>query len=234
MARLGWEGVLQGWPLSQDTTSSQFSFGSKTDPSLPKSEANSDAWWHLRDNIMKKVEKAEQLHERIEKNGEETALRTPKCLKKGRRRGRRCPGTTCYHGQEHDGADISTAAILKITLCWSRWKCLKSCSPLRAHAGEGFLSGTAAHGESPLKQTVPEELFPVGKPHPKAEKNNEKKGAAEFYGLTIPHPSTLLRGRKEKRRERRGEVGPAKRCMWGVYSSVLFLTMLFYPSVTLN
>lgn len=92
----------------------------------------------------------------------------------------------------------------------------KSCSPLRAHAGEGFLSGTAAHGESPLKQTVPEELFPVGKTHPKAEKNNEKKGAAEFYGLTIPHPSTLLKGRKEKRHER-SEVGPAKRCVCEVF-----------------
>lgn len=78
----------------------------------------------------------------------------------------------------------------------------RSCSPLRAHAGEGFLKGTTAHGEPPLEQIVPKELFPMGKTHPEADKNNEKKGAAKFYGLTrtpIPHPSVLLRRRRKKK-----------------------------------
>lgn len=50
VAKLGWECALQGWPLSQNTTSSQeepVSSCSKTDPSLPKPEAISDVWWHL-------------------------------------------------------------------------------------------------------------------------------------------------------------------------------------------
>lgn len=87
-----------------------------------------------------------------------------------------------------------------------------SCSPLRAHA-EGFLKRTAAHGEPPPEQTLPEELLPMGKIHTEAEKNSEKKGAAKFYGLTktrIPYLSVLLRRRREKRHERRSEAEPVR------------------------
>lgn len=79
------------------------------------------------------------------------------------------------------------------TVAWGYF--LKELWPAESPHRSEFLSGSAAHGEPPVEQILPEGRQPMERKHAGAGKQRDEERAAErnCYGLTIiPHPHAPL------------------------------------------